>query len=417
MAQDNVMPMAINDYDIPFYAQAMNSWTDPLQPLSTKSWTYPASPDCHSDLGPELHMDWAQSTADADIKPFGGIARASTLPQVGMMPDILDASSPLPLFQITSHQVSPAASPQSQANLVTAMQESSDDSNVRRSFSSMSVDGCNGFLAPIGHPSTKPQYLGAGSDTEQSATWISTAGIGKRRNTTCLSGAPRLAANMELGWMLDSPRTTSYLKKYQEVVQGQYPFLDHDVLFDTSDSSSSALDEQHGFAIYQRLLQAAIGAMLTHRARDIAARYLRNAMTMQDGECMDFFSSVDGIHCALLLVVYLYLESQIVFEDELLEDDVGHPHVNTWQWSCRIAAACIDLGLHSWTDGNDTAERVGDSEGRARQRLCRNTFRSVWKLDGEISIATGRPRALHAEDIDPVMMAWMLRQDGMATKL
>jgi hypothetical protein len=415
MAQDNVEPVAINEHNIQFYAQAMNSWTDPLLQFSANAWDYPASPGCYSDLGPEMHMEWAQSTTDADIKPFGGIARASTLPHMGMMSDVVETSSPLPSIQITSHHVSPVASPQ--AILGTPMQDPVDDISVSQSFSKKSVEGFNAFLAPGNHPPIKTQYLGVGSDTEQSAAWPSATESSRRRSTICLSSAPRITANRELSWMLDSPRTTGYLKKYKEVVQGRYPFLDSNNPPGTDETPYPALNLQHGFVIYQRLLQAAIGAMLTHKARDIAARYLRHAMSMQDTEGMDFFHSIDGIHCALLLVVYLYLESQIVFEDESLDDDVGHPHVNVWQWSCRIAAACIDLGLHSWVDGNDAVERVDHGEGKMRQRLCRNTFRSVWKLDGEISNATGRPRALHAESIDPVMMAWILRQEGMATKL
>jgi hypothetical protein len=116
------------------------------------------------------------------------------------------------------------------------------------------------------------------------------------------------------------------------------------------------------------------------------------------------FSSISGIHCAMLLAIYVQAESQLEFEHE--EEDVSHPTINLWLWNCQIAAACIDLGLHLWVD---EASGSGGIEGE----LYRNTFRSAWMLDQEISLEKGRPRALHAEDVSPQLLAWLASRGGL----
>ena len=77
---------------------------------------------------------------------------------------------------------------------------------------------------------------------------------------------------------------------------------------------------------YQRLVIAAIGAIQQHNSRDIAARYIRPAMSLRKNESLDLFGSICGVHCAMLLAIYLLLESPNEFDLE--EEDTSHPHVN-----------------------------------------------------------------------------------------
>lgn len=418
MEQDDAEPRAINEHNMPFHTRAMYNWDDAFLRGPANVWDSSAFPDCISEPLPDSNMDWPQSESDVDIKPFGGIARASTLPYTRVMPNVMDVCSPMPTFNVATHSVSPVASPQPHASFQTPLQRQEEGLSNGRPNSNVSMDSFPRFLALTDHMMHNQQYSRIDPRDTQGTAGSTTAGTGKGRNTTSLESLRQHTSDRELGWMLNSPRTTNYLEQYRDVVQGSYPFLDFADHFATNSPRFQVSGEQQqSFAVYQRLLQAAIGAMLTDKARDIAVQYLRRAMSIQDNEDMEFFNSVDGIHCAMLLVLYLYLESQIVFENEPFEDDVGHPYVSMWQWNCRIAAACIDLGLFSWEVHSDAANVVGSREGRARQRTCRDTFRSAWKLDGKVSQATGRPRALHVENVDPRMVTWMLRQEGMSNRL
>ena len=135
-------------------------------------------------------------------------------------------------------------------------------------------------------------------------------------------------------------------------------------------------------------------------------------MALQKSEELDqtLFASISGIHGALLLGIYLLLESQMVFEHE--EEDTSHPDVNLWLWNCRVASACIDLGLHEWPDtGHGQVRGPEDAQERQMAVLCLHTFRSAWRLDREVSHSRNRPKAWHEADVDESLWQWVVEQE------
>ena len=142
----------------------------------------------------------------------------------------------------------------------------------------------------------------------------------------------------------------------------------------------------------------------------------------------------------------------MTFECE--DEDTSHPEVNLWLWNCRLAAGCIDLGLHqchkpsnacasreermevedqgydlyeSASGGkfgggvkipvdlddqffeedsagdrqmNTDSEDEGEDEDSHLSELYRNTFRSAFVLDRRISEVRKRPTAIHEGDVD-----------------
>ena len=276
---------------------------------------------------------------------------------------------------------------------------------------STSMDYYSDFLSPTDQPPpmSRRASFNFGHNNSQIEDWTQkTVPPAKRRHTTCSLNQPRLVENNELIWMLKSPRTSNYFQRYLEVVHPHYPFLDlSEISSQTTISFSSFNDSFSWMKAYQRLVIAAIGAMQQHNSRDIAARYIRHAMTLRKNESLDLFGSICGVQCAMLLAIYLLLESQNEFGRE--EDDTSHPHVNLWLWNCRISAACIDLGLHVWPQGDHTAWTAQqEQQERATAVLSLNTFQSAWFLDQEISRHCNRPRALHAEDLDVELMDWIV---------
>ena len=312
----------------------------------------------------------------------------------------MDLYSPIPSIQITSHDGSPMSSPALHPTFSLPIRGQEELPPLQTpQFVSTQMDYYSDFLSPTDQPPTMSRRasLTHNSNNDHVADWSSKVRPSKRRHTTCSVTKPGASENAELGWMLNSPRTTGYLKLYFDTVHLKYPFLELDEPSTPRDTSPFAQTSTH-IKTSQRLLAAAIGAMLQHKSRDISARYVRNAMQLHKREDLDLFSSISGIHCAMLLAIYVLTESQTKFENE--EDDTSHPFINLWLWNCQISAACIDLGLHEWLDDND-----GSSEIEAG--LYRNTFSSAWAMDLEISAFKKRPRALHAEDVDAKLLAWI----------
>jgi Fungal specific transcription factor domain len=228
-----------------------------------------------------------------------------------------------------------------------------------------------------------------------------------------------------MSWMLSSPRTTNYLTKYFAEIHPQYPFLNRADFLEPCNAPANphatpfthAIDQSNPTQTYTRLVTAAIGALLHHQSRDISARYFRHAMSISIDSSLEstMWSSISGIHAAMLLAIYCLLEHTMTFSNE--EEDTSHAEINLWLWNCRIAAGCIDLGLHQGRSderyehaeegrGDGGQRRAGDDDGEEDDEdsqlseLYRNTFRSAFVLDGRISEVRHRPRAIHEGDVD-----------------
>lgn len=366
------------------------------------------SPACYSDLEPELDLNWLATIPHGALPDHlsPGIVRAQTLPTQFGNYDQVDQQSPIPSIQVTSHDTSPASSPIAPSLVDIPACYTEQMALLQASaYVSNPTDYYADYLSPMSQPRVmvcRPSV--SSSDLEGLSTtagddvdWSNKMPPTKRRHTTCSIAKPNESANAELGWMLNSPRTTGYLKRYFEVVHPRYPFVEFGNPNHVLDASSFA-QSASPIKITERLLCAAIGAIFSHQSRDISARYVRHAMQLQKREDLDLFSSVSGVHCAMLLAVYLYAETQLEFLPE--EDDVSHPDVNLWLWNCRITAACVDLGLHEW---------VSECEGTSAVEvdLYRRTFLSAWTLDREICALERKPRGLRAEDVDARLLGWI----------
>lgn len=391
------------------HLQTTNLFDDAASQFSDV-WSFPATPvssACYSDLGPEVDPKWFYQQPEPEQEYFGGITRAHTFPNHTSNMSINEPSlhSPIPSIQITSHDASPMSSPGLTPTISLPIRQEEFPPLQTQGLPSQ-MEYYSDFLSPTDQPPTvsRRSSLSFGNQSNTDVVdWTNKLATGRRRHTTCSITKPQTSNDAELGWMLSSPRTTNYLGLYSTTVQPQYPFLDlpqrHHQQVDTSPFSNVATS----IKTYQRLLTAAIGAMYQHQSRDISSRYLRAAMALQKREDLDLFSSVSGIHCAMLLAIYLLHESETLFQHE--EEDTSHPEVNLWLWSCRIAAACIDLGLHQWVDDMDA-----DSE------LYRNTFQSVYVLDGKISGARKRPRAIHKTDVHPRLLGWIEAREAASRR-
>lgn len=380
------------------HLQTTNIWDDTALHMGDDLINYPVSPACYSDMGPELDPNWLWHTGDGGTSCFSSLSRAQTFPQQ-LSVETQELQSPIPSIQITSHNGSPMSSPMLQPTFDLPIREAQEELPPLQMPISTPMDYYSDYLSPTDQPPpiSRRASVSFGNNTSHVADWTQKTAPAKRRHTTCSLTNPRTVENTELTWMLNSPRTTSYLKHYMEVVHPRYPFLSPQ---DRSHANASPFAETStGIKTYKRLLMAGIGAALQHQSRDIAARYVRHAMSVQKREDLEFFASISGIHCAMLLAIYLLREGDTPFERE--EEDVSHPDVNLWLWSCRIAASCVDLGLHQWPDGEEPALAT----------LCMTTFEGAWALDREISQQRKRPRALHTDDIDPNLLAWLLERE------
>jgi len=418
-------PTPISPRPMQLHLQTNNLWDDTMPQANSDMWNYPLSPACLSDMGPELDPNWPKYASDVESDYISGISRAHTFPQ--QMPMDMDSQelfSPIPHIQITSHDASPMNSPMLQPAFDLPIRNLQEELPPLQVPTSTPMDYYSDYLSPTDQPPTtsRRSSVSFGNNNNSSsshvADWTRNTASTKRRHTTCSLTNPRTIENSELSWMLNSPRTTSYLKHYMNIIHPLYPFLpnsSHGAQPLPSDTSPFAETTQ-GIDTYQRLLTAAIGALQQHRSRDISARYVRHAMALQRAQNFELFASISGIHGAMLLVIYLLREEMDVSAPE--EEDTSHPDVNLWLWSCRIAAACIDLGLHCWPqhDAADSDDDEVDHEQQQQQQqrqqrplaaLCMNTFRSAWRLDQEISTRRRRPRALHDGDIEPRMLAWV----------
>ncbi|KAI9878380.1 MAG: hypothetical protein M1823_006964, partial [Watsoniomyces obsoletus] len=228
------------------------------------------------------------------------------------------------------------------------------------------MDYYGDFLSPLDRPpiiSRRPSISnsalkpGMGNVSEWTSQ-VSTPSNGipldtrlKRRHTTCSIPQTALSATSqllspEMSWMLSSPRTTNYLTRYFAEIHPQYPFLNRADFLEPCTAPTNphatpfthAVDQSNPTQTYTRLLTAAIGALLHHQSRDISARYVRHAMSISTDSSLEstIWSSISGIHAAMLLAIYCLLEDTMVFSNE--EEDTSHAEINLWLWNCRIAA-------------------------------------------------------------------------------
>ena len=429
-------------------------------------WTYPRSPACYSDIGPDVDSLWATSLPQSYEPAFEPEFQTSlhkksyTFPPIPFDQHMRGRSdsqtllsptfSDIPSIQITSHGGSRSPSPSSRPtdavgfNMpirttlpdlsgLSVEQEWTKTPPLTPSDTNLpdaSMDYYGDFLSPLDRPPTLPRRpsissrRGSVSNMGNVADWSSAVSVSgsaertKRRHTTCSipRTTPSPLLSPEVSWMLDSPRTTNYLNKYFSDVHPKYPFLDQRKFFAPKTGSNKGVspftDPRSNFSTdhvgtFQRLLVGAIGGMLHQQSRDISARYIRHAVTLQDDtdSKFDMWSSISGLHCAMLLALYCYLETALApFANEDASDDVSHPGVNPnlWLFNCRIASGCIDLGLHVSLD--DGMGEDDDDEDREVKDLYRNTFRSAYVLDREISQLKRRPRAIHDDDVDAILV-------------
>jgi hypothetical protein len=238
---------------------------------------------------------------------------------------------------------------------------------------SMNIDYYGEHLSPLDRPPTiarRPSIAASFTKPGMSSVseWTSglstpsnqtiTASHPKRRHTTCSIPTSQLSAtnkllSPELSWMLSSPRTTNYLNRYFTSIHPEYPILNKSSFVSPVNTSvhslSEPIDLSNPTKTFTRLLAAGIGALIHHCSRDISARYVRHAMILAADASLDsssgtMWNSISGIHAAMLLAIYCFLEQTTEFGTE--DEDTSHPPVNLWLWNCRIAASCIDLGLH-----------------------------------------------------------------------
>jgi hypothetical protein len=467
----------------------------PVGSFGSGVWTYPATP-AHSDMGPDVQGFWESSPSPNDFDMVANASpefaaslhrRAQTFPFVPLNQpatpqesyDLISPFSDIPSIQITSHEGSRSPSPSLHAldtTLSLPFRESmptmaeTSPRPVNRSpplfaqepgFNETNMDYYGDFLSPLDRPpslSRRPSLSipAASPGASQVSDWqsrvsspapsINSVERPKRRHTTCsierttLSPSSKMLSP-ELAWMLNSPRTTNYLNRYFDLLHPHYPFLDrNDFLPPTSPTAPVPPTPLSSTPLvtYTRLLTSAIGALLHHKARDMASRYVRLAMSFQmstdspNGREFEnmLFTSIKGIHAAMLLAIYCLFEQTMERGQQINEEDgdITHPEISLWLWNARIAAGCIDLGLHKWPvaasqrgrsrmrfgvndnsngweDGSmeETMDESGD-EDLQLMTLYKQTFRSAFLLDRRISELKKRPYMIHEDDVDGALI-------------
>jgi hypothetical protein len=277
------------------------------------------------------------------------------------------------------------------------------------------IDYYGDFLSPVDKPPTlsrRSSMASSCSGISQPETFPSLGTRLHRSQTLPSNSNPRIQADQErLSTTVSSPRTRNYLQVYFQKVHPHSPILNPAMI--------SAKVSNNSITTYQILLAAAIGALIHHQSRALSSPYVRLAMSLNSE--IDFWSSISGVHCAILLAIYCLYEETLSFKDEMDHEDPQHfplaqplhPRVNLWLHSYQICVTCIDLGFNlGYLSGFDP---IGPPRGKAHELeffpetaseiemevIYKNTFRVVYGLDKRVSSLKQRPRSMRDESLHP----------------
>ena len=429
-------------------------------PASTSGWDYFGglpSPACYSDLGPDIvpwsTIDYSQSASDTTMTPVPLAHRRShTFPTVthddydwgqicqdNEIPTSAGAYSDIPSIEVTSpdcfHSQSPGrgteqnlsppgmsgshSSPILHQNEEERHEPSAEHPNTPPLFAVNTrlhddqIDYYGDYLSPVDKPpinSRRSSTASSMADGSQ-AEVASHSGTRLQRSQTLPSslGQQNSADQERLHTTVSSPRTRNYLQVYFQRIHKDYPILNPASLTMRSPSNT--------MSTYQLLLAAAIGALIHHQSRSLSSPYVRLAMSLNSE--IDFWSSISGVHCALMLAIYCFHEESLSFSDEMDHEDQQrlhiaqsmHPHVNLWLHCCQICATCIDLGMSlGFLSGPDPINVLSKQSTeldffpetdleKEMEAMFKNTFRIAYILDKRISNLKQRPRAIHGRDL------------------
>ncbi|KEF63131.1 uncharacterized protein A1O9_01107 [Exophiala aquamarina CBS 119918] len=437
--------------------------TNHNSPVINPSWDYfagslsPLSPACYSDIGPDLApwltIDYQQHGSDGGSTPNPAMhKRSHTFPTVthdeydwnqdSRAPESAGAFSDIPSIEVTSPDCSRPQSPFnfSEQDLspqgisipyaAQASDHNEDDylegnfelprtpplfaTNTR--FNDGQIDYYGDYLSPVDKPPTISRRSSMASSCSSNLQVESFPSLGARlhRSQTLPSNSnPRVQADQErLNTTVSSPRTRNYLQVYFQKVHPHSPILNPAMI-----SSSKA--SQNSLTTYQILLAAAVGALIHHQSRALSSPYVRLAMSLNSE--IDFWSSISGVHCAILLAIYCMYEETLSFKDEMDHEDPQHfplaqplhPRVNLWLHTCQICVTCIDLGFNlGYLSGSDIIAPPRGKEHELvffpetaseieMEAIFRNTFRVAYVLDKRVSTLKQRPRSMRDESLHP----------------
>ncbi|KAK5045350.1 hypothetical protein LTR84_009213 [Exophiala bonariae] len=435
--------------------------TNQNSPSFNPAWDFFAgsnSPACYSDIGPELApwltIDYQPLDLDRCSTPNPPLhKRSHTFPAFindefdwngdNTAPHSAGAFSEIPSIEVTSPDCSRPQSPfgiseQDFSSPGIAIPYSSqsldqDDDDYQEPtggfelprtpplyplntrFNDGQIDYYGDFLSPVDKPPTlsrRSSMTSTCSGTLQQELPPTISTRLHRSQTLPSNSNPRMQAEQErLNTTVSSPRTRNYLQVYFQKVHPHSPIL--------NPATISLKASNNSITTYQVLVAAAIGAMIHHQSRSLSSPYVRLAMTLNPE--VDFWSSISGLHCAILLAIYCLHEETLSFQDEM--DNEGphhfpltqplHPHVNLWLHTCQISATCIDLGLNlGYLSG---ADPIGPPRGRGHEldffpetaseiemeAIFKNTFRVAYGLDKRVCSLKQRPRSIRDESIHP----------------
>ena len=437
-------------------------------PAFNPGWDYfsgSVSPACYSDIGPDLApwltVDYQQSGSEGGSTPNPALhKRSHTFPNVtndafdwnqdSNAPDSAGAFSEIPSIEVTSPDCSRPQSPFNFSEqdlsppgisipyIPQGLDQSEDDYRepsfellrtpplcaVNTRLNDGQIDYYGDFLSPVDKPPTISRRSSMASSCSGSSQMESYPNFGTRlhRSQTLPSNSnPRRQADQErLYTTLSSPRTRNYLQVYFQKIHPHSPILNPAM---TSSNKAS----NNSLTTYQILLAAAIGALIHHQSRSLSSPYVRLAMSLNSE--IDFWSSISGVHCGILLAIYCMYEETLTFQDEMDHEDAQHfplaqphhPRVNLWLHTCQICVTCVDLGLNlGYLSGADI---IGIPSGKAHEleffpetaseiemeAIFRNTFRVAYGLDKQVSALKQRPRSMRDESLHPdLVLQFML---------
>lgn len=430
----------------------------------------PKSPACYSDTGPELGP-WSTGGFQQSIPDNAMLAgalthkRSHTFPLLSHEesdwtpnegpPTSAGAFSDIPSIEVISPDPSPPRSPSlalpeqpiTSYGFPLPFMPSSLDRNEgeigehnpeiprsRRHFvmnarqQDEQINYYGDLLSPVDQPPTLSRSISVAlqaNDTSGSDPFPS-FGTRLHRSQTLPSilAQQHTIDHDQLNTTLNSPRTQNYLQVFIQQVHPQYPFL--------SPGTFPARTSANLIATYQTLLAAAIGALNHHKSRSLSSPYVRLATSLAPQ--VDFWASVSGVHCALLLAMYCFDEETMSFSDELTDQDDQqyqqklhikqplYPRLNLWLHNCQIMATCIDLGLNlGFLSGTNPIGLSSNQEDAdldilptldleiEMEAMYKSTFRAAHIFDGRISRLKNRPRAIHSHSLDSrLILEYML---------
>lgn len=458
---DAPLALHIDTENLPSYAGPDGAATNQNSPAFNPTWDYFAgsnSPACYSDVGPELAhwltIDYQPLDQDRGSTPNPAIhKRSHTFPAFindefdwngeNTVPQSAGAFSEIPFIEVTSPDCSRPQSPfefsdkdfsspgiaipysiQSLDQDADDYQEPSGTFELPRTpplyplntrLNDGPIDYYGDFLSPVDKPPTISRRSSMTSTSSGTLHQEFSPSMGTRlhRSQTLPSNSnPRAQADQErLNTTVSSPRTRNYLQVYFQKVHPHSPIL--------NPATISLKASSNSITTYQVLIAAAIGALIHHQSRSLSSPYVRLAMTLNPE--IDFWSSISGVHCAILLAIYCLYEETLSFKDEMDSEDPHHfplaqplhPHVNLWLHTCQIGVTCIDLGLNlGYLSGSDPIE---PPRGRSHEldffpetaseiemeAIFKNTFRVAYGLDKRVSALKQRPRSMRDDSIHP----------------